>query len=74
MKPDIETLVLDEAASSKEYVLEIGSAGAAKKSPELKPLLLELHKAALNRAKAEGNLMVRTQLLARASVKIPARG
>jgi hypothetical protein len=40
--------------------------GAGKKSPELKPLLLDLHKSALNRAKAEGNPAV--DLLARASV------
>src|SRR6266568_9321474 len=38
----------------------------AKKSTDLKPLLLELHKAALNRAKAEGNLAI--DLLARAAV------
>jgi len=38
----------------------------AKKNTDLKPLLLELHKAALNRAKAEGNLAI--DLLARAAV------
>jgi len=40
--------------------------GAAKKTPDLKHLLLELHKSALNRAKAEGNPAI--DLLARASV------
>ena len=62
---NIETLVLDEAASSKSMFSKLVP-GAAKKSPELKPLLLELHKAALNRAKAEGNPVI--DLLARASV------
>src|SRR5260370_9065232 len=38
----------------------------AKKNTDLKPLLLELHKAALNRAKAEGNFAI--DLLARAAV------
>ena len=40
--------------------------GSVRKKTELKPLLLELHKAALSRAKAEGNPLIR--LLARASV------
>jgi hypothetical protein len=39
---------------------------ASKKSPDLKPLLLELHKTALNRAKAQNNLAV--DLLGRAAV------
>jgi hypothetical protein len=62
---NIESLVLDESASSKSMFSKFVP-GAAKKSPELKPLLLELHKAALNRAKAEGNPVI--DLLARASV------
>ncbi len=41
-------------------------ASGKKKSNELKPLLLELHKSALNRAKSEGNIAV--DLLARAAV------
>lgn len=40
--------------------------GAAKRNPELKTVLLELHKSALNRAKAEGNPAI--DLLARVSV------
>ena len=62
---NIESLVVDETASSKSMFSKFVP-GAAKKSPELKPLLLELHKAALNRAKAEGNPVI--DLLARASV------
>jgi hypothetical protein len=62
---NIESLVVDESASSKSMFSKFVP-GAAKKSPELKPLLLELHKAALNRAKAEGNPVI--DLLARASV------
>src|SRR5581483_11131143 len=41
------------------------AAGSAKKS-ELKPVLAELHKSALNQAKADGNLAI--DLLARASI------
>ncbi len=37
-----------------------------KKNPDLKPLLVELHKAILNRAKAEGNLAI--DLLGRAAI------
>jgi hypothetical protein len=37
-----------------------------KKNPELKPLLLELHKSVLNRAKADGNLAI--DLLGRAAI------
>jgi class 3 adenylate cyclase len=40
--------------------------GAGKKSQDLKPLLVELHKSALNHAKADGNLAI--DLLARASI------
>lgn len=39
---------------------------SAKKNPELKPLLLELHKAAVNQAKAKGNLAI--DLLGRAAI------
>jgi class 3 adenylate cyclase len=38
----------------------------SKKNPDLKPLLLELHKSALNQAKAKGNLAI--DVLARAAV------
>src|SRR5947207_2355579 len=38
----------------------------AAKNPDVKPLLLELHKSALNRAKAEGNVSI--DLFARAAV------
>lgn len=39
---------------------------AAKKNPELKPLLVELHKSALNQSKAKGNLAI--DLLGRAAI------
>lgn len=62
---NIEGLVLAESAFSKSMFSKFVP-GAAKKSAELKPLLLELHKSALNRAKAEGNPVI--DLLARASI------
>jgi len=62
---NIESLTSSDAASSKSMFSKFVP-GASKKSPDLKPLLLELHKAALNRAKAEANPLI--DLLARASV------
>jgi class 3 adenylate cyclase len=62
---NIESLAATEAASPKSMFSKFVPSGV-KKTPELKPLLLELHKSALNRAKAENNPLV--DLLARASV------
>ena len=62
---NIESLTLAEPSSSKSMFAKFVP-GAAKKTPDLKPLLLELHKSALNRAKAEGNPVI--DLLARASI------
>jgi hypothetical protein len=63
---NIESLVLAEPGSSSKSMFAKFVPGAAKKTPDLKPLLLELHKAALNRAKAENNPLI--DLLGRASV------
>jgi hypothetical protein len=62
----IEGLAQAEATASSKSMFSKFVPGAAKKTPDLKPLLLELHKAALNRAKAENNPLI--DFLARASV------
>ncbi|MDQ1610059.1 MAG: hypothetical protein QOE16_2791 [Microbacteriaceae bacterium] len=60
-------LTVDSASSTAERsALSKFLPQAAKKSTDLKPLLVELHKTALTRAKAEGNLAI--DLLARAAV------
>src|SRR5437764_13568516 len=50
---NIQSLDRNEGASGSKGMFSKFVPGAAKKSPDFKPLLLELHKAALNRAKAE---------------------
>jgi hypothetical protein len=62
---NIESLVSAEPGLGKSMFSKFVPS-AAKKAAELKPLLLELHKSALTRAKAEGNPSI--DLLARASV------
>ena len=62
---NIESLSTAEPASSKNIFSRIVP-GPAKKTPDLKALLLELHKSALNMAKTEGNPNI--DLLARAAV------
>ena len=62
---NIESLAQSDATSPSKSMFSKFVPGAAKKAPDLKPLLLELHKAALNRAKAENNPLI--DLLARAS-------
>ncbi len=61
---NIQGLTPAEPVSSKSMFAKFVPA-TAKKTPDLKPLLLELHKSALNRAKAEGNPVI--DLLARMS-------
>ena len=66
---NVESVMAAEAGGSpgvRRGMLSKFVPALAKKSTDLKPLLLELHKAALNRAKAEGNLAI--DLLARAAV------
>jgi len=63
---NIQSLAHGEGASGSKGMFSKFVPGVAKKSPDLKPLLLELHRAALNRAKAENNGLI--DLLARASV------
>jgi class 3 adenylate cyclase len=63
---NIESLSHAEGTSASKSMFSKFVPGAPKKKPDLKPLLLELHKAALNRAKAENNPLI--DLLARASV------
>ena len=63
---NIESLAHSEGTSGSKSMFSKFVPAAAKKAPELKPLLLELHKGALNRAKAENNPLI--DLLARASV------
>jgi class 3 adenylate cyclase len=63
---NIESLPHSEATSGSKSMFSKFVPGAAKKTPDFKPVLLELHKAALNRAKAENNPLI--DLLARASV------
>jgi hypothetical protein len=65
---NIESVMAAEtaASNSRKMVSKSVSAPAGRKNADLKPLLLELHRAALIRAKAEGNLAV--DLLARAAV------
>lgn len=63
---NIESLSHVEGTSASKTMFSKFVPGAAKKTPDLKPLLLELHKAALNRAKAENNPLI--DLLARASI------
>ena len=53
------------AGASRNIFSRVRAAGSSK-APEIKPLLVELHKASLNRAKAEGNIAL--DLLARAAV------
>ena len=63
---NIESLAHTEATSPPKSMFSKFVPGSPKKAPDLKPLLLELHKAALNRAKAENSRFI--DLLARASV------
>ncbi len=63
---NIESLAQSEATSGSKSMFSKFVPGVAKKTPDLKPLLLELHKSALNRAKAENNPLI--DLLARASI------
>lgn len=63
---NIESLAHSESTSPSKSMFSKFVPSAAKKTPELKLLLLELHKAALSRAKAENNPLI--DLLARASV------
>jgi class 3 adenylate cyclase len=63
---NIQSLAHSEGASGSKGMFSKFVPGAAKKAPDFKPLLLELHKAALNRAKAENNPLI--DFLARASV------
>src|SRR3954449_116882 len=65
-KGNIESLSHVEETSASKSMFSKFVPGAAKKTPDLKPLLLQLHKAALNRAKAENNPLI--DFLARASV------
>ena len=62
---NIESLAHGDVTAAKSMFSKFVP-GATKKAPDLKPLLLELHKAALNRAKAENNPLI--DLLARASI------
>ncbi|HKW17840.1 MAG TPA: hypothetical protein VJO35_10055 [Terriglobales bacterium] len=61
---NIDNLMTAEPASKNMFSKMV--AGSGKKSQELKPVLVELYKSALNRAKADGNLAI--DLLARASI------
>src|SRR5579872_7575690 len=54
----IESLAHSEGTPASKSMFSKFVPGAAKKTPDLKPLLLELHKAALNRAKAENNSLI----------------
>ncbi|HEX3739728.1 MAG TPA: hypothetical protein VHV29_08370 [Terriglobales bacterium] len=63
---NLESLAQAEPNSPAKSMFSKLVPGAGGKKTELKSLLLELHKAALNRAKAEGNPLI--DLLARASV------
>lgn len=61
----IESVMAPESSAPRNMFSKFTSA-QTKKVAELKPLLVELQRSALNRAKAEGNLAI--DLLARASV------
>ena len=63
---NIQSLAQLEGTSGSKGMFSKFVPGAAKKAPDFKPVLLELHKAALNRAKAENNPLI--DFLARASV------
>jgi class 3 adenylate cyclase len=63
---NIESIAQAEPAVSSKSMFAKFVPGAAKKTADLKPFLLELHKAALNRAKAENSPLI--DLLARASI------
>src|SRR5581483_3958985 len=63
---NLESLAQAEPNSPAKSMFSKFVPGAGEKKAELKSLLLELHKAALNRAKVEGNPLI--DLLARASV------
>src|SRR5207302_6377388 len=52
---NIQSLAQLEGTSGSKGMFSKFVPGAAKKAPDFKPVLLELHKAALNRAKAENN-------------------
>jgi class 3 adenylate cyclase len=61
---NIENLMMAEPPSKSMFSKFVSAAG--KKNQDLKPVLVELHKSALNRAKADGNPAI--DLLARASI------